>query len=139
MKHPHIVTSYSPQKSYTSLGSMLASLPPESLSLILDHLPTEALLSLRTTSKTFLCITTPRVCQVFSDFHFDLCEDLPRQLQRVQFFSNPFCTIAPYVISLHIESLQLNHYDGPAISTRTVLSKHLIPSISKLRNLETAR
>jgi hypothetical protein len=113
---------------------MLASLVPENLSLILNRLQTGDLLSLRATSKAFLSVITPRV---FSDFQLDLCADDPsRQLQSLRSLSNPSCTIAPYIISLHIESL---HTAGDYKLPRAVLSKYLAPAISKLRNLETAR
>jgi hypothetical protein len=110
---------------------MLASLVPEILFLILDCLPTKALLSLRSTSKAFLHVVTPRV---FSDFCFNVCND--NQLQRLQSLSNPSCSIALYVISLHIKSL---HIAGDPKLPRTVLSEHLAPALSKLRNLKTAR
>jgi F-box domain len=111
---------------------MLASLALEILFLILDHLPTNALLSLRATCKALLYIITPRV---FSDFCFDLRRELfdinvfeasPQievadlrlgelrqlrhalaQLQYLRTLSDSSCTVAPHVIRLHIASLYI--------------------------------
>jgi F-box domain len=120
--------------------AMLASLASEVLLLILDRLSARALLYLRATCKGFLHIITPRV---FSDYCFDLSNHrhVHRQLRYLQSLSNPSCTVAPYVTSLHIASLHTAmQLDDPLTSAiRTVLSQYLIPSISKLRNLETVR
>jgi F-box-like len=135
---------------------MLTSLALEIVFLILDRLPTEAQLSLRATCKAFLRIITP---QLFSDFCIEICcptrrykfdefrfvhlqlseiqQHTRRQLQRLQSLSNPYCTIAPYVISLHIAPIL-----DPLLTDneiQTVLLQHLTSSISKLHNLETVR
>jgi F-box-like len=132
---------------------MLTSLALEIVFLILDRLPTEAQLSLRATCKAFLRIITP---QLFSDFCFEIrcptrlyefesgrtqfvdVQHARRRLQHHQSLSNPYCTIAPYVINLHIVPI-CDRLDLINNDIRTVLLQYLTSFISRLHNLETAR
>ncbi|KAN0072951.1 hypothetical protein V8E54_009065, partial [Elaphomyces granulatus] len=121
---------------------MLTSLPPETLCLILDRLPKGALLSLRATCKAFLHAITP---YVFSDVCFSLRDiDTHHRLKCLQSLSNPSCTIAPYVIKLHIERLYIYTYTFPSADSvlvnsliPTVLSEYFPSFISRMRNLKT--
>jgi hypothetical protein len=135
---------------------MLTSLALEILLLILDRLPTKALLSLRAICKAFLHIITPRVLsEVCFDLDFGIDGAIgidphrllqrPLQLQRqLQVLSNPSCTISPYVISLVLESPCSSDewhqgYVSSELLVRTALSQHLAPSILNMRNLKTVR
>ncbi|KAN0072933.1 hypothetical protein V8E54_009047 [Elaphomyces granulatus] len=103
---------------------MLTSLAPETLCLILDRLPNEALLSLRAMCKAFLHAITPRV---FSDVSFST----HNQLQCLQALLNPSCTIAPYVISLHIAS------GNVSVNSLIPTTLPQYSPLSRMRNLKT--
>jgi hypothetical protein len=105
---------------------MLTSLAPETLCLILDRLPNEALLSLRAMCKAFLHAITPRV---FSDVSFST----HNQLQCLQALLNPSCTIAPYVISLHIAS------GNVSVNSLIPTTLPQYSPLSRMRNLKTVQ
>jgi hypothetical protein len=128
---------------------MLMHLAPEILYLILDYLPTPALVSLRSTCKTLLPIPTQRV---FSEISLDLTwASLNRELPLIRsIVSDPLCTISPVVTTLYIASLHIRRYsydygdeddynDGSPLPSvvlmQAILSENLPPCISKLRNL----
>jgi hypothetical protein len=117
---------------------MLTSLALDILLLIVDHLPTRCLRSLRITCKAFLHVVTPRL---FSD----ACVNIRREHEFLFDLSHPSCTIAPFINTLHVESLFFyNRYsrdDTPASDKDAIriLSQYLAPAVLKLRNLETLR
>ncbi|GFF27438.1 hypothetical protein IFM61606_09957 [Aspergillus udagawae] len=124
---------------------MFIDLPPEIIGMMFDCLPLPSLLCLRSACKALLLPTTPRL---FSEISFDLSHHHPsRQLQLIESIVNPLCTFASHVRILHIAALHLVYHgahdsddllvdEGPL---QDILSEHLGPSLSKLRNLETVR
>lgn len=132
---------------------MLTHLAPEILYLVLDYLPTPALISLRSTCKTLLPTLTQRV---FSEISFDLARSRAhsrRQLRLIQsIVSDPQCTIPSFVTTLRIAALHLevDYYDDGAEDDKNddsqlsyenrvlaILSESVSPCVSKLRNLVT--
>ena len=110
---------------------MLTSLPTEILYLIFDFLPIYSLKSLRHVCKAFNIIA-PRL---FSSSSFIL----HKELDFLYDLSEPSCSIAPCISTLHIRS----HFYIPRPPQNDVereLSERLAPLVlPKLRNLETLR
>jgi F-box domain len=122
---------------------MLSSLPPEILLVVLDHLPAEPLLSLRSTCKALLYIITP---QLFSSVHLCPMKSPPRDREQkcLQSLESPYSTIAPYVRGLYIGSQRATGFyelkDASKLIVRTVLAdEHITPCIARLRNLKAVQ
>ncbi|KKA20321.1 hypothetical protein T310_5656 [Rasamsonia emersonii CBS 393.64] len=119
---------------------MLASLPPELLYVILDHLSLDALLPLRVASKVFLHLTNPRV---FSEISINLStRGFHRKLELIKSISTSSCTFTFCITTLKIRSLHLGRQYRRELdqeSLQAFLSEHLPSSIRKLQNLETVQ
>ncbi|MCJ1349207.1 hypothetical protein MMC31_007443 [Peltigera leucophlebia] len=120
-------------------------IPPEIFLSILDHLPSEALLPLRTVSKTFLHLITPRI---FSEITINLAPakgDHEQQLMLIKSLSTPSSTVNLFLNSVRKITLytRCDYWknedsiliDGKAF--KAVLSEHLAPFLTSLQNLET--
>ncbi|MCJ1348925.1 hypothetical protein MMC31_007158, partial [Peltigera leucophlebia] len=119
-------------------------IPPEIILSILDHLPPQALLPLRTVSKTFLYLITPRI---FSEITIKLApvNGDHKQLMLIKSLSTPSSTANIFLNSVRKVTLYTWHnhrenednilIDGKAF--KAVISGYLAPFLTRLRNLET--
>ena len=122
-------------------------IPPEIISSILDQLPTQALLPLRTVSKAFLHLITLRIFSKIAinlyAYRLGLSQRPP--LMLIKSLSTSSSTVSSILnticnVTLHTTRKCWEDKDNILIDGKTpkaFLSDHLVPFLTRLPNLET--